>query len=78
MKEEVKSLEREKYRFSNLKKAFVSFTKQMNYISNSGMEIAREEGLICKDMERSIGGGCGVEVSDESASEVNPAIFTRQ
>ena len=34
LKEEVKGLEREKYRFSNLKKGFVGFTKKMNLVSN--------------------------------------------
>jgi len=67
LKEEVKSLEREKYRFSNLKKAFVSFTKKMNSVSNSGLEMNLDgtmSGTILDNSHRAI------EISDESASSV--------
>ena len=45
LKEEVKALEREKYRFSNLKKAFVGFTKKMNLVSNQVTLPGSEEPL---------------------------------
>ena len=43
MKKEVQALEREKLRFSNLKKALLTFTKMMNFVSNTGLRSVKEE-----------------------------------